>query len=47
MSLDASFSVLIPKKGRVKDIKKSGPIILIWVLSRLLAKILANRLSYC
>ncbi|RVW37191.1 Mitochondrial carrier protein MTM1 [Vitis vinifera] len=44
-SLNASFLVLIPKKGRAEDLKDYKPISLVGSLYKLLAKVLANRLK--
>ena len=43
-SLNATFLVLIPKKGNVEDIKDFRPISLLGGLYKILAKVLANRL---
>ena len=43
-SLNATFLVLIPKKGNVKDLKDYGSISLLGGLYKILAKVLANRL---
>ena len=43
-SLNATFLVLIPKKGNVEDIKDYRPISLLRGLYKILAKVLANRL---
>ena len=43
-SLNATFLVMIPKKGNVKDIKDYRPISFIVGLYKILAKVLANRL---
>ena len=43
-SLNATFLVLIPKKGNVEDIKDYMPISLLGSLYKILAKVLANRL---
>ena len=43
-SLNATFLVLIPKKGNVEDIKDYRPISLIGGLYKILAKVLANKL---
>ena len=43
-SLNATFLVLIPKKGNVEDIKDYRPISLLGGLYKILAKVLANRL---
>ena len=43
-SLNATFLVLIPKKGNVEDIKDYMPISLLGGLYKILAKVLANRL---
>ena len=43
-SLNATFLVLIPKKGNVEDIKDYRPISLLRSLYKILAKVLANRL---
>ena len=43
-SLNATFLVMIPKKGNVEDIKDYKPISLLVGLYKILAKILANRL---
>ena len=44
-SINASFLVLIPKKGGVEDLKDFRPISLVGSLYKLLAKVLANRLK--
>ena len=44
-SLNATFLVLIPKKGGVKDLKDFKPINLVGGLYRWLTKVLANRLK--
>ena len=44
-SINASFLVLIPKKGGVEDLKDFRPISLVGNLYKLLAKVLANRLK--
>ncbi|RVW94220.1 hypothetical protein CK203_034863 [Vitis vinifera] len=44
-SLNATFLVLMPKKGGAQDLKDFKPISLIGSLSKLLAKVLANRLQ--
>ena len=43
-SLNATFLVLIPKKGNVEDIKDYRPISLLGSLYKILAKVLTNRL---
>ena len=43
-SLNATFMVLIPKKGNVEDLKDYRPISLLGSLYKILAKVLANRL---
>ena len=43
-SLNATFLVLIPKKGNVEDVKDYRPISLLGSLYKFLAKVLANRL---
>ena len=43
-SLDATFLMMIPKKGNVEDIKDHRPIILLGGLYKILAKVLTNRL---
>ena len=43
-SLNATFLVMIPKKGNVEDIKDYRPISLLGELYKILAKVLANRL---
>ena len=43
-SLNATFLVLIPKKGNVEDIKDYRPISLLGGLYKILAKVLTNRL---
>ena len=43
-SLNATFLVMIPKKGNVEDIKDYRPISLLGGLYKILAKVLANRL---
>ncbi|RVW74519.1 hypothetical protein CK203_053802 [Vitis vinifera] len=45
-SLNATFLILIPKKGGVEDLKDFRPIGLIGGLYKLLAKVLANRLKH-
>ena len=42
--LNATFLVLIPKKGNVEDVKDYRPISLLGSLYKILAKVLANRL---
>ena len=44
-SINASFLVLIPKKGGTEDLKDFRPISLVGSLYKLLAKVLANRLK--
>ena len=44
-SLNNSFIVMIPKKGRVEDLKDIRPISLVGSLYKILAKVLANRLK--
>ena len=43
-SLNATFLVLIPKKGNVEDVKDYKPISLLGSLYKILTKVLANRL---
>lgn len=43
-SLNATFIMLIPKKGRAEDIRDFQPISLLDSVYKLLAKVLANRL---
>ena len=43
-SLNATFLVMIPKKGNVKDIKDYRPISLLGGLYKILAKVLVNKL---
>ena len=43
-SLNATFLVLIPKKGNIEDVKDYRPISLLGSLYKILAKVLANRL---
>ena len=43
-SLNATFLVMIPKKGNAKDLKGYGPISLLRGLYKILAKVLVNRL---
>ena len=44
-SLNATFLVLIPKKGGVKDLRNFRPISLVGGLYKWLAMVLANRLK--
>ncbi|RVW83610.1 putative ribonuclease H protein [Vitis vinifera] len=44
-SLNATFLVLVPKKGGVEDLKDFKPISLVGSLYKLLAKVLANRIK--
>lgn len=44
-SLNATFLVLIPKKGGAGDVNDFKPISLLGSLCKLLAKVLANRLK--
>ena len=44
-SLNATFLVLVLKKGGVKDLKDFRPISLVESLYKLLAKVLANRIK--
>ena len=44
-SINASFLVLIPKKGGAEDLKDFRPINLVGSLYKLLAKVLTNRLK--
>ena len=46
-SMNATFLVLIPKKGGVEDLKDYMPINLVGGLFKWLAKVLANRLKVC
>ena len=43
-SLNATFLVMIPKKGNVKDIKDHRLVSLLGGLYKILAKVMANRL---
>ena len=44
-SLNSTFMVLIPKRGRVEDLKDFRPISLIGSIYKLIAKVLSNRLK--
>ena len=44
-SLNATFLVLVPKKGDAEDLRNFGQISLVGNLYKLLAKVLANRLK--
>lgn len=44
-SLNATFLVLMPKKGGVEDLKDFKPVSLVGSLYKLLVKVLANRLK--
>ena len=44
-SINASFIVLIPKKGGVEDLKDFRPISLVGSLYKLFANVLANKLK--
>ena len=44
-SLNATFLVLVPKKGVVEDMKDFRPISLVGSLYKLLAKVLTNRIK--
>ena len=44
-SINASFLVLIPKKGGAEDLKDFRPISLVGSLYKLFAKVLANKLK--
>ena len=44
-SLNATFLVLVPKKGGVEDLKDFKPISLVGSLYKSLAKVLANRIK--
>ena len=44
-SLDATFLVLVPKKGGAKDLKDFRPISLVGSLYKLLVKVLANKIK--
>ena len=46
-SMNATFLVLVPKKGGVEDLKDYRPISLVGGLYKWLAKVLANRLKGC
>ena len=44
-SMNATFIVLIPKKGGAKELKDFMPISLVGGICKLVAKVLANRLK--